>query len=41
MARAQTAYLKREDVPARKALQDAIDRLGELAPVVWTGPRGF
>jgi hypothetical protein len=28
MARAQTAYLKREDVPARKALQDAIDRLG-------------
>ncbi|WP_315700655.1 MULTISPECIES: hypothetical protein [unclassified Bradyrhizobium] len=27
MARALTAYLKRADVPARKALQQAIDRL--------------
>jgi hypothetical protein len=28
MARAQTAYLYRKDVPVRKALQEAIDELG-------------
>jgi len=28
MARAQIAYLNRKDVPARKALQEAVDHLG-------------
>jgi len=28
MTRAQIAYLKRKDVPARKALQEAVDQLG-------------
>ncbi|MGO9720965.1 MAG: hypothetical protein ACLPOA_10360, partial [Methylocella sp.] len=28
MARAQIAYLNRKDVPARKALQEAVDQLG-------------
>jgi hypothetical protein len=28
MARAQSAYLNREDVPARKSLQQAVDQLG-------------
>jgi hypothetical protein len=28
MARTQTAYLNRQDVPARKSLQEAVDQLG-------------
>jgi hypothetical protein len=28
MVRAQIAYLNRKDVPARKALQEAVDQLG-------------